>query len=622
MANRCEVCPLRGEPDELSCPGIWDWPGWCGHVRNGHHHFTPDKLLERSGQPRPQAKAAPLSKFPPFLPPDGRARFGFVSAGAFLGGAEMHGSNLFDYCDPSLIRLEGTAVHHEPTVPTIPTVIANWEEHGPVRFGPVAIAELARNVDILVTWGIQSRDLERLIPKDLPVIEISHCAFDYGQSQCAMPRSTVVAVSRAALRGVPSERRDTATIINNAIAPDRVKVLKSRAEVRAAWGVPLDAMVMLQTSRLSWHDKNPAPWIDGVNRLPGRWWGVWLGAGLDEHRIREYAAKVSPHRVVFPGSTDDVGSAMAAADCLVMTSDSEGYCYAIAEAWRAGLPVISKAVGVFEESSRFARLLPMDATGQDVAVAVVRDEFDAEGTADRVRRARAFAETVLTIEEFGKRWTDVIVSSSGPVPGPKLCDCGDGVWVGSAVACVEQNHKFDRSIHIYRDDTGSVCPNHGDGENSLLVHWREHDPVESVDLMRPSLAEVAAFAKVPGKLLVHCFGGVTRGPSVALAAKIARGCDPAKAGADIRAAFLRDRGHKVWWHEHIVREIIAAIPPSNPHKRNLELVRTCPHRGDVVPNSGPCNCTRYCLIGKGSIRPGDARPSVALAECLKCVGTS
>lgn len=478
MSNRCEVCPLRGEPEELSCPGIWDWPGWCGHVRTGHHHFTADKLIAKSGQPRPRTKAEPIdSKFPEFRPPDGRTRAGFVSAGAFLGGAEMHGSNLFDYCDGSMVRWEGIAVQHQPSIPTIPTVIADWEEHAPVRFGLAAIAELARKVDVLVTWGIQSQDLERLIPKDLPVIEISHCAFDYGQSHCAMPRSKVVAVSRAALRGVPPARRSTATIIHNAVSPDRVRVLKSRAEVRAAWGVPDDAMVALQTSRLSWSDKNPSVWIDGINRLPGRWRGVWPGAGLDEQRIREYAAKVSPHRVVFPGPTDDVGSAMAAADCMVMTSGSEGYCYAIAEAWRFGLPVISKAVGVFEEDSRFARLLPPDATGQDVALAVVRDEFDAEGTADRVSRARAFAETSLSIEEFNRRWTDLIVSTA-----------------------------------------------------------------------------------------------LTR--------------------------------------------------PVNLHKRNLELVRTCPHRGEVVPGSGSCNCTRYCLIGKGSIWPGDDKPSVSTSECLKCVGTS
>lgn len=36
---------------------------------------------------------------------------------------------------------------------------------------------------------------------------------------------------------------------------------------------------------------------------------------------------------------------MAAIDCLIITSDSEGFPNAVAEAWLAGTPVVSTPVG-------------------------------------------------------------------------------------------------------------------------------------------------------------------------------------------------------------------------------------------------------------------------------------
>jgi hypothetical protein len=51
--------------------------------------------------------------------------------------------------------------------------------------------------------------------------------------------------------------------------------------------------------------------------------------------------------------------------------------------------------------------------------------------------------------------------------------------------------------------------------------------------MSVPLAEVAEFARRPGRLLVHCAGAVCRSPTLAIAAKVARGRDVMDAIRDL-----------------------------------------------------------------------------------------
>lgn len=416
--SHCEHCPVSpgrrcaSESHSRFCDLVakeGDRPGyWSDSVAK--------KSASLEGTPCPVSRRP----FPPTSIPDGRIRAVWIEPGAFLGGAEIHTEMVMGHCDPARIRWDRIAIRHQPDVPAIPTVLDAWGKHCPIRVGDASIRQAASEADVILTWGIRSDHLEPMIPADVPVIEISHCAFETeaAQSQCAMPRSHLVAVARTALKGIPPGRRDSAAIIHNAVSADRVKPLRSRAEIRREWGVPEDAKVVGWLARLS-KDKAPEPWIDGIARLPGNWWGVMVGAGMEGGWIRDHAAKVAPRRIVLPGPTSDVGSALGAFDCMVMTSPSEGCCYAIAEAWRARVPVISTRVGLLEEWPELARILPEKPTGQDVAVAILRDWKDPEGTAARVARAEAFAADRLSMESFGRAWTDLICSVAAPAPIPE-----------------------------------------------------------------------------------------------------------------------------------------------------------------------------------------------------------
>jgi glycosyltransferase involved in cell wall biosynthesis len=415
MKPSCDACPLRGREPAIECPAHSHSPHLCGHARSGNPYWH-ESILRKAGAYTPPSEVG--LPFPPFEPYDGRIRVGLVSPCAYLGGAERWMSELFDQCDGGKIRWEGVAIRDIPNVPTIPNVVADWEAHASVRSGESAIRELAARVDLLVAWGIESAALEALIPPELNVVEVSHCAFETPQAHAtgSMPRSKVVAVGRSALRGLPIDRRETARIIPNGVNPSRVVPLKSRDQVRAEWGIDLNAQVAGWISRIS-EEKRPEVFIDALPHLPAGWRGVMVGAGLATDAAQAHAAAICRGGVVFPGPTDDVGSALGAFDVMVITSKSEGFCQAIAEAMLAGIPVISTQVGLLEDHPEFARILPNPPTGQDVARACQADLSDVEGTAARVVAARAFAREHLSSDRFGRAWTEYLVSLAPKSPG-------------------------------------------------------------------------------------------------------------------------------------------------------------------------------------------------------------
>lgn len=401
---KCPACPV---PAGFACPSAAH-PRYCELAAKGTAYHA--SILRQAG-----VSTDPL--YPPRPPDDGRVSFAFLSQGGYHGGAEHHISCVLDYCDPSRVRCDRIAIRTAPDVLSIPNLLGDWEEHAPVRVGERAIREATRGVDGVLTWGFESEWLAKLLPPGVPVIEIAHSAWEWAQPMHAMPGSTVVAVARAALASVPPGRRDSARIIHNAVHPDRVRPIVGWAEQRRRWGVPAGAKVVGVVSRLS-GEKDPIAWIDGVAALPADWFGVWVGTGLDDSLAKGHADRVAPGRVLFPGPTTDVGSALGAFDWFLMTSPSEGCCYALAEAWWAGTPVVARRAGLLAERPDLARLLAMDATGADIAAAILADHADRAGTLSRVARALTFASSVLSTDTFGRKWTDLICEVGRPAPPP------------------------------------------------------------------------------------------------------------------------------------------------------------------------------------------------------------
>lgn len=412
MNDRCHDCPV---PEGRRCVGqVRRFCHLAARERkqpDARQHYWLDRIVELSG-----GLPADRPSFPPRDPGDDRVVFAVRTPSGYLGGAERHISDILEHCDPARVVCGGIAVQSSPTVPLIPTVIDRWRSRAAVAFGAEAARAVVLGCDVLLTWGFRSADTARIVPAGLPVVEISHCAWEANQDHCALPGSTVVAVAEAALAGVPPGRRPGARVIHNAVHPDRVRPSVGWAEQRRRWGVPDGAKVVGQVARIG-REKDPELWVDGVAALPPGWVGVWVGTGLHEAEARAHADRVAPGRVIFPGPSSDVGSALRAFDVFAMTSGSEGCCYALAEAWLAPRPAISKRVGLLVERPDLARILPREATGSDVAAAILADDADRAGTMTRVSKAMRFARESLGMDTFGRAWTDLFCEVARPRPG-------------------------------------------------------------------------------------------------------------------------------------------------------------------------------------------------------------
>lgn len=76
-----------------------------------------------------------------------------------------------------------------------------------------------------------------------------------------------------------------------------------------------------------------------------------VGSGMEEQYLRTYAREKGVEaQCVFRAWTDDIRSYLAEADALLVTSEYEGYGLVIVEALAAGVPVLSRDVGIAQEA--------------------------------------------------------------------------------------------------------------------------------------------------------------------------------------------------------------------------------------------------------------------------------
>jgi glycosyltransferase involved in cell wall biosynthesis len=120
----------------------------------------------------------------------------------------------------------------------------------------------------------------------------------------------------------------------------------ARAAIRRELGIPVDGRVLVTVGRLV-KEKNHgmlvravAPLLRDDRRL------ILVGDGPLRDDLRAALAGLENGRYVhMTGARRDVPALLAAADAFVLSSDSEGLPIGLLEAWAAGLPVVSTAVG-------------------------------------------------------------------------------------------------------------------------------------------------------------------------------------------------------------------------------------------------------------------------------------
>jgi glycosyltransferase involved in cell wall biosynthesis len=173
------------------------------------------------------------------------------------------------------------------------------------------------------------------------------------------------------------------------ILPPRVRVLHNgvklatlapsgpdvRERLRAEWGVPLDAPVIVSASRLS-----PEKRLDVLLRImpdvlaqcPGAFL-ILAGGGEKLAAYRELKRSLGvADRVRFLGHRNDVADVLAASDVAVMLCLEEAFGFAAVEAQAIGLPVVGYQAGGLPEIVLHERNGLLAPAGDDLAF---RDEL-------------------------------------------------------------------------------------------------------------------------------------------------------------------------------------------------------------------------------------------------------
>ena len=118
----------------------------------------------------------------------------------------------------------------------------------------------------------------------------------------------------------------------------------ARQRLRAQWGIPEDAFVLLYPAEFSAR-KSQGVLLRAMGRLPGNVCLVLAGEGALQGACEALAREQGlADRVLFPGHIRDMGAWYAMADAAVSASRSEGLPFNIMEAMYAGLPVVASGV--------------------------------------------------------------------------------------------------------------------------------------------------------------------------------------------------------------------------------------------------------------------------------------
>jgi glycosyltransferase involved in cell wall biosynthesis len=152
--------------------------------------------------------------------------------------------------------------------------------------------------------------------------------------------------------GIP---RGRIRVIHNAVdfgARSRLSPQDAR-EARAALGIPADAFVVGGVFRLE-AEKRPLLWIETATRvaeeLPDSWFLIYGRGRMQRQLIRAAEEGGFGNRLVLPGLTQDIVSAMSIMDVLLLTSLVEGLPNVLLEAQWSGTPAVTTDAGGASEA--------------------------------------------------------------------------------------------------------------------------------------------------------------------------------------------------------------------------------------------------------------------------------
>ncbi len=278
-----------------------------------------------------------------------------------------------------------------------------------VAYGQKALEAVAAQSDVLLVWGLRS--LDKLPTFQGPVVFVGHghCQWTVNILRGCLPRVTHwAAVSHAATQSFPDPAK--VTVIHNGIESQRCAPTTSRDAIRAAWGLAAEHVAVGYIGRLS-PEKNPLDCARAVRALGEPYRAVYVGDGWRVSQTLRELGRIAPEAIYSPPVLQ-VGDVLQGLDCSLLTSPSEGFSLALAEAWYCGCPTVCTPVGALPElESAYGKLavtVPVGAQPAELAAAVrqaiVVENFPAVDRASRVVRQH------FTAEAMAKRWAEYLRS--------------------------------------------------------------------------------------------------------------------------------------------------------------------------------------------------------------------
>ena len=190
-------------------------------------------------------------------------------------------------------------------------------------------------------------------------------------------------------------RSDKVVVIPNGVDTDLYGASKQRAGIRHALGIPEDARVIGTVGRLN-EVKRQDLLVRAFARVRARHADTWLllvGDGPERSRLERLANELGIFgRTLFTGYQSRTEHFLSAMDVFALSSRHEGLPLALLEAWAAGLPVVSSAVGGIPRVVEDGRSGLLFESGDEAALAdalvqlLDRPQFAAElGAAGKAR---------------------------------------------------------------------------------------------------------------------------------------------------------------------------------------------------------------------------------------------
>jgi glycosyltransferase involved in cell wall biosynthesis len=196
-------------------------------------------------------------------------------------------------------------------------------------------------------------------------------------------------------------------VIPNAADPSAFPAAgpRERAAARAELGLPADVELAVYLGALS-PEKRPDLAVEAVAGLPGVHLAV-VGAGALHDVVAARAAAWGSGRVLLHPPTDRPQTWLAAADVVVVPSDTEGQPAVAVEAGLSGRPVVATNVGglssVVDDGKTGVLVAPDDPRGLSIGIRKALDSRRDMGAAARGRCVAHFS-----IDAVAPRWDDLL----------------------------------------------------------------------------------------------------------------------------------------------------------------------------------------------------------------------